>query len=95
MPLEVRQDRSVSVEPRYTRHQVVRGCRPDAVKGNKCYLIKNVTQMRLTYQVRLLADMADARSMTLVIRLPASSSLTEDLSGFVRANRHVRVERAA
>lgn len=86
---------SVPVELRYTRHQVARGSRPDAVKGDKCYLIKNVPHMRLTYQVQLLAEMAVARGMTLIIRLPAGATLSSDMRVFVKSHSHVRVERAA
>ena len=83
------------VELRYTRHQVARGSRPDAIKGDKCYLIKNVPHMRLTYQVRLLADMAAERGMTLIIRLPAHASMSRDLRAFVKEQPQVRIERAA
>ena len=84
----------MTVEVRYTRHQVARGSRPDAITGDKCYLIKNVPQMRLTYQILLLADMVEHRGMTLIIRLPARASVSADMQAFVHSHRHVRVERA-
>ena len=84
----------MEVERRYTRHQVARGSRPDATKGDTCYLIKNVPHMRLTYQVRLLAGMAEDRSMKLIIRLPAGATLSKSMQAFLREHRHVRVERA-
>jgi len=45
-----------------------RGSRPDAVSGDTMYLIKNVSRLRLTYQVRLLTYSASQSSGCLVIR---------------------------
>ncbi len=42
------------MELRYTRQQTARGSRPDATVGDTWYLLKNVSQLRLTYQIRLL-----------------------------------------
>lgn len=79
---------------RYTSHQTARSSRPDAVDGSSCYLIKNVSTMRLTYQVQLLTELAAARQMTLVLVLPAGARTSADLDDFVASNRALRVRRA-
>lgn len=83
----------VDIEFRRTRHQVPRAARPDAVKGGRWYLIKNLPVMRLTYQVRLLAFMAQQNSARLVIVLPATALLSPDMRVFARSHAVV-VERA-
>lgn len=85
----------MEVEPRYTRHQVQRASRPDAVTGRRCYLIKNVPLLRLTYQVRLLADIAEQRLMLLVLVLPPRAELSDDLRRFVAARRSVSILRGS
>jgi hypothetical protein len=55
---------------RYTQHQVARGTRPDAETYGKLYLIKNVSELRATYQVRLLAYRAQQEGSKLIICLP-------------------------
>jgi hypothetical protein len=83
------------IEFRYTSHQVARGARPDAVSGNKWYLIKNPSLLRLTYQIRLLTFMAQERRTRLIIVVPKTTSLSSDLKEHIRANREaVKVERA-
>lgn len=74
------------VEYRYTRHQVARGARPDAASGGTWYLIKNVSELRLTYQIRLLTFLAGEQGLRLIIRLPKSSRLSKDLRAFVKVN---------
>jgi hypothetical protein len=82
------------MEYRYTRHQVARGSRPDAVSGAKAYLFKNVSELRLTYQIRLLTFLAAERGSRLVVRVPKSTRLSRDLRGFVTENSAVlKVER--
>ena len=87
-------DRRCPIEFRYTSHQVARGARPDAVSGDKWYLIKNVPELRLTYQIRLLTFMAHERDVRLIVLLPASSRLSTDLRRFTKENAAVlKVER--
>jgi hypothetical protein len=74
------------IEYRYTRHQMARGSRPDAVSGATAYLFKNVSELRLTYQIRLLTFVAGERGSRLVIRLPKSARLSRGLRGFVKSN---------
>jgi hypothetical protein len=60
------------MEFKYTRHQVARSARPDAEAFNRMYLIKNVSKLRATYQIRLLSFKAVEDGTTLVIRVPSS-----------------------
>jgi hypothetical protein len=83
----------VEMELRYTVHQVPRGSRPDAISSGRWYLIKNVPLMRLTYQVRLLAFMAEQNSARLVLILPSAARVSKDLKAFVRQH-PVMIQRA-
>jgi hypothetical protein len=85
------------MEVRYTKHQVARGARPDASDGgSEFYLLKNVTHLRLTYQIRLLTSMAQQTGGRLNIRVPEGTEISSDLRSFLQANRrHARLERAA
>ena len=57
---------------RYTRHQVPRGSRPDAETPTEIILAKNVSVLRATYQIRLLAFRATEEARKLVLRVPRS-----------------------
>src|SRR5262249_48104259 len=59
-----------AMDHQYTRHHVPRGTRPDAVSGQDRYLIKNVTRLRLTYQLRLATFMASQTGTRLHVRVP-------------------------
>jgi hypothetical protein len=83
------------MEFRYTPHQVARGSRPDAIDGNKWYLIKNPSLLRLTYQIRMLTFLAKGRGARLIIVVPKSTTLSTDLNEFIRASGGVtKTERA-
>ncbi len=45
---------------------------PDAESFNTMYLIKSVSRLRATYQIRLLAFRAVSNKMKLVIRVPSA-----------------------
>jgi hypothetical protein len=78
----------------YTRHQTPRGARPDADIGNKLYLIKKVSEMRLTYQIRMLAYFAHTRDKKLVVQLPKQAKVHRSLRDFVREfDSFVKIER--
>lgn len=76
----------MDIEFRHTAGQVPRGSRPDAVAPGRWYLIKNVPLMRLTYQVRLLAYLAQQNSARLILVLPPSARVSEDAQAFIHAN---------
>lgn len=58
------------MEWRNTRHQVARGSRPDAEERGRVYLLKNVSSLRATYQIRLLTYLAGTKQAKLIIRVP-------------------------
>jgi hypothetical protein len=68
----------------YTRHQVPRGSRPDAVTRDKTYLIKKVKRLRATYQIRLLAFEASAKSRVLVLKVPEECVFDRTLNELIR-----------
>ena len=70
---------------KYTRHQVPRGSRPDADKNNKVYLIKKVSMLRATYQIRLLAFMAVEKQKELVLLVPKTAQFHVSLKELIKA----------
>jgi hypothetical protein len=76
------------MEFRYSRWQTPRGARPDAVRGSDRYLIKNVTTLRLTYQVRLLTFAAEQDGGRLILRIPKACRLSADLRQFVAEHKN-------
>ena len=77
-----------------TKHQVARGSRPDAAKGHELILFKNVSSLRLTYQIKLLTYFATTRGLRLRIALPSNAAVAPSLERFCAENKkHVRIER--
>lgn len=84
----------MNVNYRYTRHQVARGARADAERNDTIFLLKNVSSLRLTYQIRLLAFRAEETGRKLVIRIPANCKLHLSLRDFQKENsKFVRIEK--
>jgi hypothetical protein len=81
------------VELRYTEHQVARGARPDVVDADTWFLLKFVSRLRLTYQIRLLAFGAEQSGNRLVIRVPKGCRLSAPLRDFVRTHEVIKIER--
>lgn len=83
------------MEFRQTRRQVARGARPDAESYDKLFLFKNVSELRATYQIRLLLYRAIQEGKRLVIDVPKASKIHPSLKSLVRDNRkNISVERA-
>ena len=79
---------------KYTSRQTARGSRPDGQFGSTYFLVKNVSRMRLTYQVKLLTLMAQEQRGVLVVQLPKGAKTSRDLRAFAKSHRgSVRVER--
>jgi hypothetical protein len=77
-----------------TSGQVPRGARPDAVRDNRPYLIKNVVRLRCTYQIRVLTALAEQAGQRLVVVVPRGTRLTPDLTQFMRDHKaSIMVER--
>jgi len=81
------------VELRYTEHQVARGARPDALSGDTWWLLKFVSRLRLTYQIRLLAFRAEHSRVRLVIRVPKGCRLSAPLRDFMKTHKVLKIER--
>jgi uncharacterized OsmC-like protein len=69
---------------KYTRHQVPRGTRPDAETLDKIYLVKNVSIIRATYQVRLLAFKSMESRKKLILKVPKACQFHASLKDLVK-----------
>lgn len=69
---------------RYTKHQIARGARADAETSSKLYLLKNTSELRLTYQIRLLVLQAQETTRTLVIQVPKHCKVHDSLHDFAK-----------
>jgi len=84
----------MNINYRYTKQQVARGTRADAEQSEAWFLFKNVSALRLTYQIRLLAYHASESGRKLIIRVPAYCQLHPALRIFqTNYSKIVRVER--
>ncbi len=84
----------MDIEFRYTKHQVARGTRADAERNDAFFLFKNVSTLRLTYQIRLLASRSLQSGRKLVIRVPSSCKLHFSLREFQKEHsKLLRIER--
>lgn len=73
----------------------MRGAKADAEVADKLYLIKNVSELRLTYQARMLTYMAQTRGKKLIIQLPKEAKVHNSLREFVREwSQLVKIERS-
>lgn len=63
----------------HTKHRVPRGTMADGEKFNRLYLIKNVTSLRATYQIRLLAYRAATEGLKLVLMVPSTCKFQPSL----------------
>lgn len=83
------------MERKYTKHQVLRSARPDAEKFNVMYLIKSVSKLRATYQIRLLAFKAVTDKTKLVLSVPAHCEFSASLQELIKTcgNAVVREDR--
>lgn len=84
----------MSIEYRYTRHQVARAARADHETEAAIYLLKNVSSLHLTYQISLLAYRALQEGRKLVLRIPKRCKVQPRLQEFQRRlSTTVRIER--
>jgi hypothetical protein len=70
---------------RFTKPQVARGTRADGETPDKLLLIKKVSELRATYQIRLLTYRAVHEGKTLVIDISESCKVHRDLMTLVKA----------
>lgn len=67
-----------------TKQQVARGARPDGETFEKLVLIKRVSELRATYQIRLLAYRAVQEQKKLVIDVPKECKVHADLKALAK-----------
>lgn len=67
-----------------TRHQIARSAMPDAESFNRMYLVKNVSRLRATYQIRLLAYRAAEAKKKLIIRVPTFCEFDRSLLDLIK-----------
>jgi len=66
-----------------------RGTRSDGTKGRDLYLIKRVSLMRLTYQIRLQTYAALQRGGKLILVLPHGAQIHPTLENFMLSHPHL------
>lgn len=63
--------------------QSARGSMPDRIRGNDWLLIKNCSELFLTYQIRLLTFFAVQSNAKLRISISADCKLSDSLTEFI------------
>jgi hypothetical protein len=76
------------MKSKVTSHQIARSARPDAEAFNKMYLIKNVSKLRATYQIRLLAFRAVDSGTKLILRVPVLCKFDPSLKELIKTSRN-------
>jgi hypothetical protein len=80
---------------RQTKHQVARGARPDGETFDKLLLIKRASELRATYQIRLLAYRAVQEGRRLVIEVPKECKVHDSVRELTKQYpRNVTIVRA-
>ena len=83
------------MEFQQTKRQVARGARADAETSDKLFLFKKVSELRATYQIRLLLYRAIKEGKKLVIDMPKASKIHPSLKTLMRDySKHIQVNRA-
>jgi len=78
---------------RYTSHQIPRGARPDAETNDRIVLVKNVSLLRATYQIRLIAFKAHETRKKLIIIVPRTCKVDGTLRELMVRVPNVHVEK--
>jgi hypothetical protein len=79
---------------RTTHSRLPRGARPDGITEDAAHLIKLVSVLRLTYQIRLLTFLTGERWGQLVIHVPSDCRVSDRLERFLTEHpAAVRIER--
>jgi hypothetical protein len=86
--------KAIEMTYRHTKCQVPRGARADAETQDRLFLLKNVSCLRLTYQIRLLAFRATETGRRLIIQVPKQCQIHSSLRDFNHEfEQTVRVEK--
>lgn len=75
------------MEFKTTKHQVARGAIPDWEDQERFLLIKRVSDLRATYQIRLLTYRAVKEKKKLVIEVPNGCKIHDDLKALSKEHR--------
>lgn len=79
---------------KYTKHQVPRRTIPDDEDATKYYLLKNVSILHATYQIRLLTYYAIQNNKKLIIRVPKHCKKGDSLKEFMKEySKSIKIER--
>ena len=73
------------MEYRTTKHQVARSTRPDWEDHKEFVLIKAVSELRATYQIKLLAHRAVEEKKKLIIEIPKECKIHDDLKALAKS----------
>jgi hypothetical protein len=78
----------------YTRHQVPRATMADGENSDTLVLVKRVSFLRLTYQIRLLCYLATKKGKKLIIKLPKHTKINNSLRKFIKENsKFIKIEK--
>jgi len=78
------------------RQRRLRTTQADVARGSDLYLVKNVSELRLTYQIKLLTYFAKKQGGALIVRLPAGARVHPSLGHFTTKFADIiRIERAS
>ncbi|WJS95654.1 hypothetical protein NYQ10_04180 [Flavobacterium johnsoniae] len=81
-------------EYKNTKHQVARTAKADAFSNNKWYLIKCCSELKATYQIKLLLFNAISKKGQLIIRVKKKCLLNNDLKQLVKEYKsHLKIEK--
>jgi hypothetical protein len=82
------------MEFKQTKNQVARSSRPDADTFDKLYLIKGASELRATYQIRLLIYVAVEQGKKLIIKVRKDCKIHESLRELAKQySKNVKIER--
>ena len=77
-----------------TKRQVARGARPDADVHEKMHLLKSASELRATYQIRLLLYRAVQENRKLVLNIKNGCKIADDLRSLINEySRNIEVVR--
>jgi hypothetical protein len=75
------------MEFRQTKHQVARGTRADGETFDRMVLVKRTSELRATYQIRLLTYRAVQEGKKVIIEVPKACRIHSSLLGLAREYR--------
>ena len=78
----------------YTKHQTIRGSLADGEDIDKLIIIKKVSSLHLTYQIKVLTYMASTKGKKLIIITPRDVKILPSLKQYVKENsKIVKIEK--